>query len=63
MLEWLGKLQARPKDGEPLASMAESKADEALAKLAAEIEQMMSNDMTRVWVRGLEFMGFGKFSA
>lgn len=41
-VEWLSKLQARPKDGEPLASMTESKADEALAKLAAEIEQMMS---------------------
>lgn len=36
-VSWLAPIQARPRDGKPLAGLAEHQADEALATLAAEI--------------------------
>ena len=36
-VSWLKVMQVRPKDGKPLSGMTKSKADEALAEIAAEI--------------------------
>jgi formylglycine-generating enzyme required for sulfatase activity len=39
---WLGRLQARPKDGKPLNRMSEGEMDEALASLATEVSRMLA---------------------
>lgn len=41
-VEWVSKLNVRPRDGKPLSAMTDSAADEALAELALEISRIMN---------------------
>jgi hypothetical protein len=38
---WLSKIQVRPKNGKPLASMSDYEAEDTLANIAMEIEEML----------------------
>lgn len=41
-VDWLAKIQVRPKDGKPLASGNEYQIDETLSNIALEIEQLLN---------------------
>ncbi len=46
-VEWLAKIQVRPKDGKPLASGSEYDVDEILANIALEIDELLRDIPTQ----------------
>jgi hypothetical protein len=49
-IPWLGALQARPKDGQPLSGMSKAKAEAALSALAGEIGDLLLPRLTKAAV-------------